>query len=83
MQAITPNADPHRSKHCTYHIRLNTHLDAAWSEWFDGMTIANQTDGTCILAGLVADQAALHGLLNKVRDLGLTLIEVKSVADKP
>ncbi len=74
--------EPHHTNGLIYHIRLTTHLDALWSEWFDDMSITNQPDGTCLLAGTVADQAALHGLLGKIRDLGLTLIEVKSIADK-
>ena len=59
-----------------YEIRLKGHLDARWAAWFDGLTIAHDGDGTTLIHGPVADQAALHGLLQKVRDLGLPLISV-------
>jgi hypothetical protein len=59
-----------------YRIQIQGHLAPEWSEWFEGMTVHCQSDGTTILAGPVRDQAALHGLLLKVRDLGLTLISV-------
>jgi hypothetical protein len=60
-----------------YEIRVKGHLDGHWSEWFDGLTIANVENGEAILSGEIADQAALHGLLNKVRDLGLPLVAVR------
>jgi len=59
-----------------YHIRLKGHLDNHWSDWFEGMTISNQANGETVLAGPLADQAALHGVLNRIRDLGLPLIAV-------
>ena len=60
-----------------YEIRVEGHLDRSrWSRWFDGMEVRPAEDGTTVLSGLVADQAALHGLLAKVRDLGLPLINV-------
>ena len=59
-----------------YEIRLKGHLDARWAAWFDGLTLIHDSDGTTIIRGPVADQAALHGLLQKVRDLGLPLISV-------
>lgn len=58
-----------------YEIRIEGHLDRSrWSRWFDGMEVRPAEDGTTVLSGCVADQAALHGLLAKVRDLGLPLI---------
>jgi len=63
-----------------YEIRVKGHLDARWAAWFDGLTLTNGSDGTTIIRGPVADQAALHGLLPKVRDLGLPLISVNHVA---
>ena len=60
-------------------IRLKGHLDDRWSDWFDGLTIMREEDGNTLLAGPVADQAALHGLLKKVRDLGLPLLSVNFV----
>jgi hypothetical protein len=59
-----------------YHIRIQGHLDPAWSCWFDGLTVVNQADGDTLLAGPVVDQAALHGILIRVRDRGLTLLAV-------
>lgn len=67
-----------------YEIRLKGHLDARWATWFDGLTLTRESDGTTLLRGLVVDQAALHGLLRKVRDMGLPLVSVKPVeADQP
>jgi hypothetical protein len=59
-----------------YEIRLGGRLDSRWAAWFDGMTLTTADDGTTALRGPVADQAALHGLLRKVRDLGLPLVSV-------
>ena len=65
-----------------YELRVEGHLDEHWSTWFDRMVLSREDDGTTTLRGLVADQAALHGLLDKVRDLGTTLISV-AVVDAP
>jgi hypothetical protein len=59
-----------------YEIRLAGHLDAHWATWFDGLTVSHGGDGTTLISGPVADQAALHGLLQRVRDLGLPLVSV-------
>jgi hypothetical protein len=69
---------PHRSPD-RYEIRLRGHLDSRWAAWFDGLNLTNESDGTTIIHGPVADQAALHGLLQKVRDLGLPLVSVTQV----
>lgn len=61
-----------------YEIRLEGHLDEHWSTWFDGLTLVWEDDGTTTLHGVVADQAELHGLLARVRDIGATLISVTS-----
>ena len=63
-----------------YEIRVEGHLEARWAAWFDGLTLTHGSDGTTIIHGPVADQAALHGLLQKIRDLGLPLISVNHVA---
>jgi hypothetical protein len=65
----------------TYRIRIQGHLEQRWAAWFDGMTVTHQADGTTVLEGPVADQAALHGLLQRVRDTGLTLISVAPILD--
>jgi hypothetical protein len=62
-----------------YEIRVKGHLAPRWSEWFAGLTMTHTDSGETILAGPVADQAALHGLLDRVRDLNLTLISVNRV----
>ena len=59
-----------------YEIRLKGHLDTRWDDWFDGLTLTRCSDGTTTVHGLVVDQSALHGLLQRVRDLGLPLISV-------
>jgi hypothetical protein len=60
-----------------YYIRVQGHLDTTWSEWLDGMSITNAAKGETVLAGELVDQAALYGVLNKVRDLGLPLLTVR------
>jgi hypothetical protein len=60
-----------------YEIRVKGHLDGPhWSEWFDGLTVTLQENGETVLSGPIVDQSALHGLLAKVRDLGLPLLSV-------
>jgi hypothetical protein len=60
-----------------YQIRVNGVLDSSWSAWFDGLQITSDDRGDTAIAGPIADQAALHGLLAKIRDLGLELLEVR------
>jgi hypothetical protein len=60
-----------------YEIRVNGVLDSGWSAWFDGLEITSDEHGHTTIAGAVADQAALYGLLAKIRDLGLELLEVR------
>lgn len=62
-----------------YEIRIKGHLETRWAAWFDGMTLSRDADGSTVLSGPVADQAALHGLLQKVRDIGLPLVSVTNV----
>ena len=59
-----------------YQLRVDGHIDDHWAVWFDNLTLTHESDGTTTLRGAVPDQAALHGLLAKVRDLGITLISV-------
>ena len=66
-----------------YEIRLRGRLESRWAAWFDGLSLTHESDGTSVLRGPVADQAALHGLLQKVRDLGLPLIAVMQVGLEP
>jgi hypothetical protein len=62
-----------------YEIRLQGHLGSRWAAWFDGLTLSNCSDGTTTIHGIVVDQSALHGLLQKVRDLGMQLISVTKI----
>ena len=66
-----------------YEIRLRGRLDPRWSGWFDGLALTTGTDGTTTLRGAVVDQAALHGLLQRLRDLSLPLISVNQVEPVP
>lgn len=65
-----------RHKPGRYEIRIKGHLANRWADWFEGMTITLEENGETLLSGPVADQAALHGLLRKVRDLGMPLVAV-------
>ena len=62
-----------------YEVRLKGHLDPRWAAWFDGLSLRHESDDTTTLSGPVVDQAALHGLLAKIRDLGLPLISVQRI----
>lgn len=66
-----------------YELRIDGHLDQHWSAWFGDLTLTHDADGTTTLRGPVADQAELHGLLAKVRDLGVTLLSVKTLNAEP
>lgn len=70
-----------------YELRVEGHLDERWSAWLGGLSLTHEVDGTTTVRGVVTDQAELHGLLIKVRDLGATLISVTSIrtdgADAP
>jgi hypothetical protein len=70
-----PGSKEHRMS-TSYVITIRGHLDHHWSVWFEGLTITNGDNGETMLAGPVADQAVLHGLLAKIRDLGLPLVAV-------
>jgi hypothetical protein len=79
--------ESHADQPIVYQIRLNGHLSSQWADWFEGLTITLEENGEMLLTGTMVDQAALQGLLKKVRDLGLPLISVNPVnpnqADAP
>ncbi len=62
-----------------YRIKVKGHLDGSWSEWFEGLAVTNEENETTALTGSIVDQAALHGLIAKVRDMGLPLLSVERV----
>ena len=62
-----------------YQLRIEGHLGSQWTDWFDGLSVTLEADGSTLLSGPVPDQPALHGLLKKVRDLGMPLISVNQV----
>ena len=66
-----------------YEIRLKGHLGSQWTDWFDGLTITLEDNGDTLLTGPMIDQAALHGLLKKVRDLGMPLVSVNPLEHGP
>jgi hypothetical protein len=68
-----------------YEIRVEGHIGSSWSSWFEGLTIRHEENGETVLTGSLADEAALHGVLIRIRDLGLPLVEVKRVpgAEEP
>ena len=74
---LKPKSTP--SQTVIYQIRIKGHLGSQWTDWFQGLTITLQEDGDTLLTGPVTDQAALHGLLKKVRDLGMPLVSVNQV----
>ena len=76
----TPTED-HHDPAC-YEIRIKGHLDNRWANWFEGLTITRADNGETLLRGSVVDQAALHGVLRKVRDLGLPLLSVMRIDPK-
>ena len=71
---INPTTDP--GQPMVYQIRIKGHLGCQWADWFEGLAITLEDNGETLLTGLVVDQAALHGLLKKVRDVGMPLLSV-------
>ncbi len=63
--------------HRLYHIQIGASLDSAWQEWFDNLELKNEEDGTTMLTGLIDDQAVLHSILNKIRNMNIDLISVE------
>lgn len=64
-----------------YEIRIQGHLSSRWSDWFDGFSVRTEADGTTVLTGTVVDQAALHGVLHRLRDVGIPLVSLVKIQD--
>jgi hypothetical protein len=80
MEKILMDNNEQLGKQDIYQIKITGLLDKKWSDWFDGFTITSQDENETIMVGPVTDQGALHGLLAKIRDLGVTLISVERLA---
>lgn len=83
----TPGPQHEADRPMIYQIRIKGHLGRQWTEWFEGLIITVEDNGDTLLTGTVVDQAALYGLLRKVRDLGMSLVSINHVgieqADEP
>lgn len=78
---LKPQTDPDQAP--IYQIRIEGHLSPQWTDWFEGLTITPEDSGHTLLTGPVIDQAALYGLLRKMRDLGMPLLSVNRIAPGP
>ena len=84
MSRMSPNHIPSNADQPRHvRITIHGHLHPRWSEWFENLTISQQPDGTTTLSGPVVDQAALYGLIIKLRDMGLPLLALESVSTDP
>ena len=72
-------SDPKVNRQINYQIRIKGYLGRQWMDWFEGLTISLEEDGNTLLSGPVVDQSALHGILKKIRDLGMPLLSVNSI----
>jgi len=79
---VSANNDSTRAQHEfeLHEIRVQGHLDRRWTDWLEDMTVTHENDGTTTLTGPLADQAALHGVLNKIRDLALPIVSVRRIS---
>jgi hypothetical protein len=80
LETAAPVGDPGSSPR--YEIRVKGRIAACWSAWFDGLDVVASADGTTVISGPVVDQAALHGLLQKVRDVGIPLLSLTELPDR-
>ncbi len=83
MTSKENRSEPDKDQPGLYQIRIKGHLGQQWTEWFEGLTITWEENGDTLLTGPVLDQAALHGILKKVRDLGMPLLSVNSIESGP
>ncbi len=78
----TPQSQPNSSPPTIYKIRIKGHLDPQWTDWFEGLTITLEENGESLLTGAIVDQTALHGVLKRIRDLGIPLVSVCPVCSQ-
>ena len=78
MRAVDGSTSRHDER-ALHEIRVQGHLDDRWAHWVEGLTLLRENDGTTTLTGPLADQAALHGVLNRIRDLALPIVSVRRV----
>jgi hypothetical protein len=78
----TPQPQPDSPQPTIYRIRIKGQLDSQWTDWFEGLTITLEENGETLLTGPVVDQAALHGVLKRIRDLGMPLVSVCPVSSQ-
>src|SRR6476620_9853401 len=83
-RATNPGGAPaHHDTVQQYEIRVRGHLGSRWAAWFDGLELSNEEDGITVIRGPVTDQAALHGLIQRLRDVGLPLVSLAPLPDDP
>jgi hypothetical protein len=75
-------SNPEAHQRTVYQFRINGHFGQKWMNWFEGFTVTLEEDGNTVLSGTVVDQSALHGILKKIRDLGMPLLAVNQVEPK-
>ena len=78
--SATEGLTPRQNESVLHEIRVEGHLDARWADWVDGLALTHELDGTTTLTGPLADQSALHGVLNRMRDLGVPIVSVRRLA---
>jgi hypothetical protein len=83
MMSNEQKSEPDQDQPKVYQIRLQGHLSQRWTDWFEGLTITHEEDGDTLLRGPVVDQSALHGILKKIRNLGMPLLSVNTIDPDP
>ena len=76
-------SNPEADQRTVYQFKLKGHLGQQWMNWFEGLTVTLEEDGNTLLSGIVVDQSALHGILKKIRDLGMPLLSMNTIDTDP
>jgi hypothetical protein len=77
------SSNPDANQQTIYQFKLKGHLGQQWMNWFEGLTVTLEEDGNTLLSGIVVDQSALHGILKKIRDLGMPLLSMNTIDTDP